>query len=218
MEIRKRDCARSRRPGDMDGGVERRQCDAHVRRMRRDARFARAEDRVHAVEARQWRSSRCRARACCRASQCRRNNSSACAAGDCRRSTPCCAAAPRRPPGSRSRAADSAARPADDRRGRNSAPARRSALLRPPSPRRSSAAAARCRSAATGVRRPAFIRSIRLVPPAMNFAAGSAAIWRTASATSLARAYWKLIMTAPSPAGSPPRCWDRRRSGRCCRS
>jgi hypothetical protein len=32
-----------------------------------------------------------------------------------------------------------------------------------------------------------FIRSIRLVPPAMNFAEGSAAIIRTASATSLAR-------------------------------
>src|SRR4051794_9269943 len=42
----------------------------------------------------------------------------------------------------------------------------------------------------------AFIRSIRLVPPAMNFAVGSAAIWRTASATSPARAYWKLIMAA----------------------
>src|SRR2546421_11998652 len=41
-----------------------------------------------------------------------------------------------------------------------------------------------------------FIRSIRLVPPAMNFAVGSAAIWRTASATSSARAYWKLIMIA----------------------
>src|SRR5580698_9854166 len=41
-----------------------------------------------------------------------------------------------------------------------------------------------------------FIRSIRLVPPAMNFAVGSATIWRTASATSLARAYWKLIMAA----------------------
>ena len=40
----------------------------------------------------------------------------------------------------------------------------------------------------------AFIRSTRLVPPAMNFAPGSAAIWRTASATSLARAYSKLIM------------------------
>src|SRR6202790_597693 len=39
-----------------------------------------------------------------------------------------------------------------------------------------------------------FIRSIRMVPPAMNFAAGSAAIWRTASTTSFARAYWKLIM------------------------
>src|SRR6202158_5366390 len=35
-----------------------------------------------------------------------------------------------------------------------------------------------------------FIRSIRLVPPAMNFAVGSATIWRTASATSFARAYW----------------------------
>jgi hypothetical protein len=34
-----------------------------------------------------------------------------------------------------------------------------------------------------------FIRSIKLVPPAMNFALGSAAIWRTASETSLARAY-----------------------------
>src|ERR1700730_3757751 len=39
-----------------------------------------------------------------------------------------------------------------------------------------------------------FIRSTRLVPPAMNFAAGSAAIRRTASLTSLARAYWILIM------------------------
>jgi len=33
-----------------------------------------------------------------------------------------------------------------------------------------------------------FMRSIRLVPPAMNFACGSAAIRRTASATSVARA------------------------------
>ena len=39
-----------------------------------------------------------------------------------------------------------------------------------------------------------FMRSIRLVPPAMNFAAGSAAIWRTASATSLAREYSKLFI------------------------
>src|SRR5262245_60768104 len=50
-----------------------------------------------------------------------------------------------------------------------------------------------------------FIRSIRLVPPAMNLAPGPAAIWRTASATSLARAYSKLIMAChpsrPSPAG-----------------
>src|SRR5207249_2826377 len=53
-----------------------------------------------------------------------------------------------------------------------------------------------------------FIRSMRLVPPAMNLAVGSAAIWRTASATSLARAYWKLIMAwrppFPSPVDAPP--------------
>jgi hypothetical protein len=34
-----------------------------------------------------------------------------------------------------------------------------------------------------------FIRSTRLVPPAMNFAPGLAAIWRTASATLLACEY-----------------------------
>ena len=34
-----------------------------------------------------------------------------------------------------------------------------------------------------------FIRSSRLVPPAIDFAVGSAAIWRMASATSFARAY-----------------------------
>ena len=63
-----------------------------------------------------------------------------------------------------------------------------------------------------------FIRSIRLVPPAINFAVGSAEIRRTASATSVARTYWKLIMTAPSPVGSPAQCSDTRRSGRYCRS
>ena len=45
-------------------------------------------------------SSRCRARACCTETRCRRNSSSACAAGDCRRWSPCCATA-----GSRRRAA-----------------------------------------------------------------------------------------------------------------
>ena len=51
MEIRKRDGALARRPRHMDLGVERGQRDAHVGRMRRDAGLARAEDRVHAVEA-----------------------------------------------------------------------------------------------------------------------------------------------------------------------
>src|SRR3984893_11133186 len=48
-----------------------------------------------------------------------------------------------------------------------------------------------------------FIKSIRLVPPATNFAFGSSAIRLTASLTSLTRAYWKVIMIAPSLAGSP---------------
>src|ERR1700687_5943531 len=43
-----------------------------------------------------------------------------------------------------------------------------------------------------------FMRSIRLVPPAMNFASGSAAARRTASATSLARVYSKLFIRPPS--------------------
>src|SRR5262245_30803600 len=42
-----------------------------------------------------------------------------------------------------------------------------------------------------------FMRSIRLVPPAMNFAPGSSAIWRTASAMSLARVYPKLFIVSP---------------------
>src|SRR5262249_49067024 len=42
-----------------------------------------------------------------------------------------------------------------------------------------------------------FIRSIRFVPPAMNFAAGSAAIWRTASTTSTGRVYSKLFTASP---------------------
>ena len=33
------------------------------------------------------------------------------------------------------------------------------------------------------------VRQMTAAPPAMNFAVGSAAIWRTASATSLAREY-----------------------------
>src|SRR5689334_20555402 len=44
-----------------------------------------------------------------------------------------------------------------------------------------------------------FTMSTRSVPPAMNFAVGSAARRRTASATSLARAYSKLIMIASLP-------------------
>ena len=51
MEIRERDCALARGPGHMHCGVQRGQCNAHVGRMRRDAGIARAEDRVHAVDA-----------------------------------------------------------------------------------------------------------------------------------------------------------------------
>ena len=177
-------------------GVERGERHAHVGRMRRDAGFAGAEDRVDAVDAARSPSSRCRARACCRASRCRRNRSSACVAGDCRRSTPCCAAAARRRPGSRSRAADSAARSAGDRRGRNSAPARRCAGRRRRSASTVLSGSREMSISRDGRSTSSFIRSIRLVPPAMNFASGSAAICRTASATSVARAYWKLIMIA----------------------
>ena len=52
MEIRKRNRTRSRRSGDMDRGVEGGQRHTHVGGMRRNARLARAEDRVHTVEAR----------------------------------------------------------------------------------------------------------------------------------------------------------------------
>ena len=51
MEIGKRNRALARRPGHMHLGLERGEGHAHVGRMRRDAGVARAEDRVHAVEA-----------------------------------------------------------------------------------------------------------------------------------------------------------------------
>ena len=56
-----------------------------------------------------------------------------------------------------------------------------------------------------GLAMPSLIRSIRFVPPATNFASGSAAICRIASATSLARLNSKLFMApcllAVSPTG-----------------
>ena len=186
--------------------------------MRRDAGLAGAEDRVHAVEALDGRAAAAglalvagrrgvievgAARALQQVAAGRRHVAQLLrGAGQ---------------DGAR-RAADSAARSAGDRRGRSSARARRCAGRPPPSPRPSCSGSREMSISRVGRSTSSFIRSTRLVPPAMNFAAGSAAIWRTASATSLARAYWKLIMTAPSPAGSPRRCWDRRRSGRCCRS
>ena len=101
---------------------------------------------------------------------------------------------------------------------RSCARARRCAARRRRSPRPVSSGSLEMSISLAGRSTSIFIRSTRLVPPATNFAPGLAAIWRTASATLAARAYWKPIMTAPSPAGSPRRCWDRRRTGRCCRS
>ena len=96
---------------------------------------------------------------------------------DCRRSMPCCAVAATRRPGSRSRAADSAVRSTGDRRGRSSAPARRCASRRPTVSSMFFSGNREMSISRAGRSTSYFIRSIRLVPPAMNFAAGSAAIW-----------------------------------------
>ena len=50
MEIGKCYCALAGGTGDMHLGIQRRQRHAHIGRMGRNARFAGAEDRVHAVE------------------------------------------------------------------------------------------------------------------------------------------------------------------------
>ena len=151
------------------------------------------------------------------ASPCRRNKRNACAEGDCRLSTPYCAVVARRRPGSRSREPDNAPRPPGDKQDRYCAPVRRCADRR----RVSSTWLSGSREmsiSALGRSTSIFIRSIRLVPPAMNFAVGSRRSSVPLRRRLLARAYWKSIMTAPSPAGLPRRCWCRRRSGRCCRS
>ena len=64
-----------------------------------------------------------------------------------------------------------------------------------------------------------FMRSMRLVPPATNLAAGWAAAAQ-ASATPLTRSYRKGVMSGllRPRRGLLRRCWHRRRSGRCCRS
>src|SRR5205814_8081071 len=51
MKICERDDASAAGTGHVNLGVERRQRDAHVGGMRRDAGLAGAEDRVHAIEA-----------------------------------------------------------------------------------------------------------------------------------------------------------------------
>ena len=51
MEVRERDAAIAAVPGHLHAGVERGERDAHVGGMRRNAMLARAQDRVHAVDA-----------------------------------------------------------------------------------------------------------------------------------------------------------------------
>ena len=51
MKLSERDCARTLRPLHVDRRLQRRHCHAHVRRVGRDAVFARAEDGERAVAA-----------------------------------------------------------------------------------------------------------------------------------------------------------------------
>ena len=133
-----------------------------------------AHDRKLAAEPADGRSSRCRAGVCCRAGWCRRNRGSACAAAGCPRSSPCCAAGPRRRRAVRATAGHSRAARARRRRDRCCAPARRCAS--PPSGVGSILSSARPFTSirCAGVSICSFIRSSRLVPPAMNLAPGSA--------------------------------------------
>ncbi len=101
----------SRAP-EMHDGAERRERDAHVGGVRRDARRRGAEDRVGAVEAARSRRSPGRGRACCSAIPARRRSRcSACAGADCRRRSPCCGSAARRRRRSRGPASGNASSP-----------------------------------------------------------------------------------------------------------
>jgi hypothetical protein len=106
--------------------------------------------------------------ACCMACWCRRNRGSGCAGADCRRWSPCFGAGRWRPPAGPGSARHSPCAHACRRQGRvleTSAPIRRppacvSSILSKPNPLTSM----RC----VGVSISSFMRSIRLVPPAMN--------------------------------------------------
>ena len=159
-------------------------------------------------------------RACCTAGRCRRSTGSACAAAGCRRSSPCCATGPRRRPAARAtarRSRGARARSAARSVLRTSAPIAQSAVLGcrrscrgPGRSRRPGGSASRSRS---------FIRSSRLVPPAMNFAPGVARHGRGRFG-GRARAFVAegLHASLPPLRRWHPRCSSRRRSGRCCRS
>ena len=187
VELGEGDGALAARPGDADDRLQRGQRDAHVRRVDGDALLARAQDRVHAVEAVDRGAAGARF---------------ALVAGRGRvvevvTARPLHQVAARRRHVAELRrgarqdrlatAAGSAARPARGRRRPCSSPARRAAARRPRW-LRSRVSGRRVMSISRlGRSTFSFIRSIRLVPPAMNLAAPSAATSRTAVATSPAR-------------------------------
>ena len=118
--------------------------------------------------------SRCRDRACCRPGSYRRNTGSACVAGDCRPSWRGCAAGRTRRPARRATAVD--IRAARARRAARSVLRTSAPIRKPPSGVTSilSSASPFTSMRCAGFSISSFMRSSRLVPPAMNLALGIA--------------------------------------------
>ena len=187
----------------MDFCLQHGECHAHIGWMHGNAGIARAEDCIHAIQTTKGRAAAAwlafiawRYEIVEIGTACSLHQISA-----CRGHIAQLLRGPR--PRERSKAPDSAARRAGDRqypRCATSAPIRKppravASILSKGSLEMSMSFAGR----STSIR----IRSTRLVPPAMNFAAGLAVIWRSASATLSAREY-------SNQSSLPHRLLDRR--------